>query len=110
MSAESALVGADLQVFDMPEVVELARRVKVAILDRHPTLFDKDSTTVLDFMGGAGMSSPCCLITHWRSDSWGQKGECTPNSRAVTGLLAKELRPHVKSIVGVDVSQGVVRR
>ena len=37
-----------------PDVQELARRVRAALLKTYPSLFDEDKTTVLDYACGTG--------------------------------------------------------
>ncbi|EKM56093.1 uncharacterized protein PHACADRAFT_122275 [Phanerochaete carnosa HHB-10118-sp] len=59
------------------DVQELARRLREAMIKTHPSLFDEEHTTVMDYACG-------------------------------TGALSRELSPYVKSILGVDISQGMV--
>jgi ubiquinone/menaquinone biosynthesis C-methylase UbiE len=45
-----------------PDVQELARRVRQAILTIHPSLFDEDKTTLLDYACGTGQSRSMYII------------------------------------------------
>ena len=63
---------------------------------RHADL-DGDKTELMDFACGAGTIWNC-FYTPW---------QCIINS-GLKGLLSQRLAPHVKSILGVDISQGMV--
>ncbi|KAH7890065.1 S-adenosyl-L-methionine-dependent methyltransferase [Phlebopus sp. FC_14] len=63
------------QYNDRPDAHKLARKISAAMLQT--SLFDEETTTVMDFACG-------------------------------TGLISKGLATHTKSIVGVDISQGMV--
>ena len=56
--------------------------------------FDKNATKVLDFAAGWGM--PLFVVSNAFS------------SEQSAGLVSKQIIPHAKSILGVDVSQGMV--
>lgn len=59
------------------DVQDVAKRVGVALREAFPSLFNKESTTVMDYACG-------------------------------TGHVSRVLFPYLKSILGVDISQGVV--
>jgi SAM-dependent methyltransferase len=71
-------------------------RSALAIRKHYP--FDEDSTLVMDFACGTGGLEP------W---SWHISSSLPVPT---LGLLSKELAPYAKSIVGIDISQGVVDR
>jgi len=62
---------------ERPDAQELSRRLVPVMRKKYPTLFDEDSTVLMDYACG-------------------------------TGLLSRALCPYVKSIVGVDISSGMV--
>ncbi|OBZ75916.1 hypothetical protein A0H81_04916, partial [Grifola frondosa] len=80
---------------DLPGTVEIAQRQAAAMRKAYPSLFNEDTTTLMDYACGTGTSpsppqpSPATVLTP-------------------TGLISRELCPYVKSIVGVDISQGMV--
>ena len=78
-----------------PDLQELARLAASAILSQHGSLLDPDSTTLMDFACGTGMSD--CLYY----------GVCIYTCSS--GLVTLQLVSHVKSILGVDLSSGMVR-
>ena len=46
---------SEAKAFDTkPSVIELARRVTKAMVERYPSLFDEEKTSVLDFACGTG--------------------------------------------------------
>ena len=72
--------------------------LRSALVIRKHYPFDEDSTLVMDFACGTG---------------WLEPWSCHISSSLpvpTLGLLSKELAPYAKSIVGVDISQGVVDR
>ncbi|TCD63972.1 deoxycytidyl transferase [Steccherinum ochraceum] len=60
-----------------PQAQELARKICKAMRAKYPSLFNEESTVLMDYACGPGLTS-------------------------------RELAPYVKSIVGVDISQGMV--
>jgi ubiquinone/menaquinone biosynthesis C-methylase UbiE len=79
------------QYEDLPGTRELMERISNAIRDAYA--FNEDSTTVLDFACGIGMKLVNSAYLSY--STW-------------LGMLSRKLAPHVKSIVGVDISQGSV--
>lgn len=79
------------------ELRQLARQVAEGLLRVHGPLFDKGTTTLLDFACGTG-----ALRFLWQI--------MPVVHRASLGLVSLELFPHVKSVLGVDISPGVVSR
>ena len=84
------------ETFDeFPGAKEMAKRVVDAMVTKFPDRFKEDTTTVMDFACGTGKSI-FVLDRNLRSDVM------------VLGLISRELIPHVKSIIGVDITQGLV--
>lgn len=81
-----------------PDVQTTASRAAGAMRREFPSLFDEENTAVMDYACGTGtIFSPPCV------DNLMLKMQSFP------GALSRELCPYVKSIVGVDISQGMVR-
>lgn len=78
------------------DVQDVAKRVGVALREAFPSLFNKESTTVMDYACGTGT----LLFVHDR--------DCRLTFFC-EGHVSRVLFPYVKSILGVDISQGVVR-
>jgi ubiquinone/menaquinone biosynthesis C-methylase UbiE len=78
--------------YDSPHHIDHWQKQSHFLLEMYP--FDKDSTTVMDFACGTGVFLPC-------------RGGPEKIKWSI-GLVSRELAPHVKSIVGVDISQGMV--
>ena len=92
---------AEAKAFDAkPSVMELAKRVTKAMVERYPSLFDEEKTSLLDFACGTGAPIRSRMIVSGSSDGLTDVDG--------TGVLSRELCSHVKSIVGVDISQGMV--
>jgi SAM-dependent methyltransferase len=80
---------------DQPQVVEITRQLSRAMLEAYP--FDESTTLVMDYACGTGMSTLHLSL------------RCPAQSRQSTqGLISRQLAPHAKSIIGVDISQGMV--
>jgi ubiquinone/menaquinone biosynthesis C-methylase UbiE len=75
--------------YDSASKEELARRIADAFIAAEGVKWDANSTTVVDFACGTG------TLPHWRQ-------------LLMTGLISNKLLPHVKKVVGVDISQGMV--
>ena len=44
----------NLAMFERPDIVDATRRVAAAVRERYPSLFNAESTTLLDFACGSG--------------------------------------------------------
>ena len=44
----------NLAMFERPDIVDATRRVAAAMRERYPSLFNAESTTVLDYACGSG--------------------------------------------------------
>lgn len=66
-----------------------------AILQAYP--FDKEATVVLDYACGTGKQSVQDLLL-----------VATKAMRPSPGIVARSLAPHCKTLIGVDISQGMV--
>jgi SAM-dependent methyltransferase len=92
VSANRAHYDSSAGYYDRPDRIELARRLAPHILHAHA--FDPDRTTLLDYACGTGIyHSPA----KWR---------CSLTE--AEGLISQALAAHTASIVGADVSQGMV--
>jgi hypothetical protein len=76
-----------------PDTIELSRRQSNAMIKAYP--FDESKTTVMDFACGTGE----CLWCLWMS--WTRK--------PLPGLISRGLAPHANRIVGVDISEAMVK-
>lgn len=64
-----------------------------AILQAYP--FDKEATVVLDYACGTGKQSVQDLLL-------------VATKAPSPGIVARSLAPHCKTLIGVDISQGMV--
>ncbi|KAK7688878.1 hypothetical protein QCA50_007569 [Cerrena zonata] len=95
VAANQAHFNAIAESFDeFPGAKELAKRVVNAMLTKFPGWFNEDTTTAMDFACGTGKY--ISMNIGIRTDS------------VFLGLISRELIPHVNSIVGVDITQGLV--
>jgi ubiquinone/menaquinone biosynthesis C-methylase UbiE len=75
------------------DAIELACKLAQAMLKTHP--FHENSTAVMDFACGTGFYLfHLCVNTTQRC--------------RIQGLISREIAPHAKSILGVDISQDMV--
>ena len=72
-----------------------------------PELFNKEGMTAMDFACGIG----ACIYVHFQFVSFSE-ADMMPSYWPIgyTGMISENLYPHVKSIVGVDISQNSVDR
>lgn len=82
---------------DKPQIQEFARRISKAMREKYPSLFDEDRTALLDYACGPGEVLG--------RDDWTFVVETRPY---LSGMVSRELCSYVKSVVGVDISQGMV--
>lgn len=79
---------------NVPAARELARRLAAAMLEAMN--FDEDVTEAMDFACGTGTIPPPRSSLDERDD------------KSFSGLISRELAPFTKSLVGVDISAGMV--